>query len=528
MLALGTTTAHAQDDRPVLNLSIDEAVARALENNVDIAVERYSPEIQDAALISAKGPYDPYLQALVDHNTRTVPGQSAFSGGDEVSTDTQNWSLSASQLFKTGGVLTVSWQNSKTDTDNVFNSFNPSFSSSLNVSLTQPLLRDRSIDSARQQLRVSSNNVEVSGIQFRQAVINVVANVKVLYYNLIFAADNLEAQRKSLALAQRLLEENKIKVRVGTLAPLDVVEAEAEVAGRVETVIVGEAALEDAEDAIKQVIFPATDPETWMLRVVPTDRATAEPREIDTAAAITKALENRTDARASRINLDNNEISLEYARNQVKPGLDLEASYGGIGIGGTQIVRDGLGGPIIEEIPGGYGDATSQVFGNDFPTWRIGVRFSYPILNRSAKGNEARLELAKQQAEASLRRLEFQIAREVRSAARSVKTNSERIDSTKAARVLQQRRLDAEEKRFAAGMSTNFLVTQAQRELAFAEVNELQAIADYRKSLIEFDRVQEAGGGGLVLTGGTGASQTNSVAAGQGTLRSGIANQGPQ
>jgi outer membrane protein len=531
LTTLGGRSAVAQDEaqRPVLELSIEEAVERALESNVDIAVEKLSPEIAAANLKSARGAYDPFLQALTDHNDRTTPGSNAFSGGDEVTQVTRNWSLAAGILFKTGGDLSVSWNNSKTDTDSVFSTFNPSFSSGLNINLTQPLLRDLKIDSSRQQLRVSKNNLAISDIQFKQTVTNVVANVRLLYYDLIFAADNLNAQRKSLELAQKLLDENKIKVRVGTLAPLDVVEAEAEVAGRQGDVIQAEAALEDAEDALKQVIFPASEPELWELRLVPTDRPTAEPREIHVEAAVANALENRTDVRAQRMSLENNEISLEFARNQVLPSVDLEAGYGTTGIGGTSLIRDGFGGPIIDTIPGGYGDAVSQVFGRDYPTWRVGVRVSYPILNRNARGNAARARLAKEQAEASLRRLEMQIARDVRAAARNVDTNFELVMSTRATRVLQERRLDAEEKRFAAGMSTNFFVTQAQRDLAFAEVNELQAIASYRKSLIEFERVQEAGSGGVATGGGVGSIQGGGTASSaQGTLQSGFRNQGPQ
>jgi outer membrane protein TolC len=531
LTSLGASPAPAQDEpqRPVLELSIEEAVERALESNVDLAVERLSPEIAAESLRSAKGSYDPFVQAVTDHNDRTTPASNAFTGGDQVTQVTKNWSLAAGILFKTGGDLSVSWNNSQTDTDSVFSTFNPSYNSGFNINLSQPLLRDLKIDSPRQQLRVSKNNLAISDIQFKQTVTNVVANVRLLYYDLIFAADNLQAQRKSLELAEKLLEENKIKVRVGTLAPLDVVEAEAEVAGRQGDVIQAETALEDAEDALKQVLFSTTEPDLWETRLVPTDRPTAEPREIDVAAAVANALENRTDIRAQRLALENDEISLQFARNQVLPSVDLEAGYGATGIGGTSLIRDGFGGPVIDTIPGGYGDALSQVFGRDFPTWSVGIRVSYPILNRSAKGNAARARLAKAQAEASLRRLEMQIARDVRAAARNVQTNHELVASTRATRVLQERRLDAEEKRFAAGMSTNFFVTQAQRDLAFAEVNELQAIAAYRKSLIEFERVQEAGSGGVATGGGVGGIQGDGGAgAAQGNLQSGFRNQGPQ
>jgi outer membrane protein TolC len=293
----------------------------------------------------------------------------------------------------------------------------------------------------------------------------------------------------------KFLEENRIKVRVGTLAPLDVVSAESEVAGREELVIVAEAAVANAEDAIKQAIFANSAPETWALEIVPRDRPSAEPVGIDAGAALARALESRTDVLAARKALESAEISAELGRNQTLPTADLVASYGAAGIGGTRLRRDDPLGPVVERIESGYGDALSQISARDFPTWSIGVNLAYPIRNRAATARSARARVARDQAEANLRRLELQVTAEVRAAARAVESNFKRVESTRAARVLQERRLDAENKRFAAGMSTNYLVTQAQRDLALMEVAELRAVADYRKSLVIFERVQEAGGG---------------------------------
>lgn len=512
-LALPLTTAWAQEPeaRPSLELGLDDAVERALKNNTDLAVEKFRPESSAQDVRSAEGAYDPFLTGRVDKNSRTDPPQSAFTGGDKVSNDTVTWNFGASQLLKTGGVFDVGFNNNKSTTDSVFTTFNPSFNSSLNLSLSQPLLKNLKIDSARAQLRVSKNDQAISDVQFRQTVINTVSNVKKAYYDIIAAIDNLAAQQKSLTLAQKLLGENQIKVRVGTLAPLDVVQAESEVASREEGVIVAEALVASVEDTLKAAIFPASDPATWALRIVPTDRPSAEKEEIDLDAAIKKALQERTDITAARKNLESDDIAIQFARSQLLPALNLQAAYGGVGIGGTGLVRDGFGGPVVETVPGGYGDALSGVFDRDFPTWTLGVNLSYPLGNRQAKASAARARISKDQALASLNRLEMQIAQEVRAAGRDVQSNFKRVESTRAARVLQERRLDAEEKKFAAGMSTNFLVTQAQRDLADASVAEIRAGLDYRKSLIEFERVQQAGigaGSGIVLSSSVSSSGT--------------------
>ena len=504
--ALLPPTAQAQEStqQPAeLRLSLEEAVKRTLENNTDIAVERYNPEDSAQQVREVTGAYDVFTTSSIGKRSQTDPARNAFSGGDKVSTGTWTYNFGGNKLLGTGGTLGLEFDNNRSSTNSVFSTFNPSFTSSLTASLSQPLLRDFKIDSTRRSLRIAKKNKEISDVQFRQTVINTVVIIKQFYYDLIYAMDNLEVARKSQSLAQKLLGENQIKVRVGTLAPLDVVAAESEVASRNEGVIVAESALQDAEDNIRRVIFPRNDPASWAVRIIPTDRPTYEsaPVSVDVDRAIRNALENRTDVVGARKNIENAETGIQFARNQTLPALNLVASYGGVGLGGTGLVRDGLGGPVIEEIPGGYGDALSSVLGRDFPNWSLGVNFSYPIQNRSAKASAARARISRDQAQAALARLEMQVIAEVRSAGRAVETDMKRVDSTRAARVLQERRLDAEEKKFAAGMSTSFLVTQAQRDLAVAEAAEIKAISDYRKDVVSFDRVQEAGLGSVGTTG---------------------------
>jgi len=513
----------AAPDRPILELSLDDAVKRTLENNNDIAVERYNPELSEQSIRLYRGAYDPLLISTVNQNSRTSPATNAFTGATELLNKTTTFDFGAEQLLKTGGNVRVEFNNDRGSTNSVFSSFNPSFNSTLNANLSQPFLRNFKIDANRLQLRVARKNREISDVQFQETVTNTVANVKELYYDLLYAIDNLEAQRKSLSLAQKLLDENQIKVRVGTMAPLDVVAAQSEVASREEGVIVAEALVAEAEDAIKRTIFAQNDSATWALRILPTDRPTAEPMAVDVVSATKRAIEQRTDVLAARKNLENADENVKYASNQKLPNLNLIAAYGSNGIGGTVIEREGFGGAIIRTTPGGYGDALSSVFGRDFPTWTLGVNFTYPLFNRQAQANSARAKISRDQTVASLRRLEMQVASEVRSAGRAVETNYKRVESTRAARVLAEQRLDAEQKKFAAGMSTNFAVTQAQRDLALASVLELRAVADYRKSLVNFDRVQLAGGG--VAFASSAASRSTAIltpsnAAGSGTVGS--------
>jgi outer membrane protein TolC len=503
-----------------VQLSLDEAVKRALENNADIVVSRFDPEISEQSVISAKGYYDPYLFANLNHNSTDTKGTSAFSGGAAVNNKRDVWNFGVGLPIQTGATLNVGFNNNKQDTNNSFTTFNPVYNSSLNFGLTQPLLKNFQTDVYRYQLKLAKKNREISDVQFRQTIINTVALVKGYYYDLIYAFDNLDAARQNLDLAKKLLNENEIRVKVGTMAPLDVVSAQSEVASREVDVITAENSLAQAQDNLKQAIFPQNDPAMWAVQINPTDHPGAEPVPVDTEAAVRSALENRTDVVAARKGLERSDYSINYYKNQMLPQLDLVASYGGAGAGGTQLIRDPpLGGPVVSTIPGGYGDALSEVFGNDYPTWTIGANVSYSIPNRSAKAQAASARLSRDQALASVRRLELQVAAEVRTAARGVESGFKTVASTRAARVLAEQSLDAEEKKFAAGMSTNYFVTQRQRDLALARVNELAAISNYHKSLVNFQRVQEAGLSGaaaatVLSVGGTSAQGTQALRSG--------------
>ena len=462
----------------------------------------------------AQGYYDPLLSSTVTWSSSEREATSFFSGAQTVKTDFDVWNFAVDQALPTGGFFRLGLDNDKTDTNNTFQSLNPLFASNLDLALTQPLLRNFRIDPARQQIRVAKKNREISDLQFQQTVIVVLANAKQLYYDLIFAIDNLEAARKNLALAQKLLNENEIRVKVGTMAPLDVVSAQSEVASREEGVIVAENQLYQAEDALKQVLF-TRNPDTWATRIVPTDRPSAEPVPVDIEAAVRNAFAKRTDIVGARKAIERADYDVQFAKNQTLPQVDLIASYGGSGVGGTFIVRDPPGSDnIVQTIPGGYGDAVGEAFGFDFPTWRVGVNFSYAIPNRTARAASATAQLSREQSKAAFEGLLLNAAVEVRIAGRSVETNIKRVASTRAARTLSTQRLDAEEKKFAAGMSTNFLVTQAQRDLALAEVNELRAVADYRKSVITFERAQEAGLGSVVAALSAGGVTRSTFAGG--------------
>jgi HAE1 family hydrophobic/amphiphilic exporter-1 len=247
---------------------------------------------------------------------------------------------------------------------------------------------------------------------------------------------------------------------------------------------------------LKRLIVSGTQDPNWNATIDPVDRPEFRPETIDVEAAVRRALSQRTDLSIASKDVQMNDVTLKYLNEQTKPQADLNATYGLSGIGGTQIQRSGTGiggdgGVIQNVIPGGYGNALSSLLGANYPQWTVGVNISYPLGLSSQQAAVARARVQLNQVQAQLKQVELQIATEVTNAAITVRSNAERVQAAQVARELAQRQLDAENSKFAVGMSTNYFVVQAQNQLASAQNNELQAILNYRKALVELDRLQQ-------------------------------------
>ena len=304
------------------------------------------------------------------------------------------------------------------------------------------------------------------------------------------ASQTLAVQQQALDLAEALVRDNEARVEIGTLAPIDIVQAQSEAAGRRQTLAAAEQALATAELSLKQLIVSGTDDEYWGATLIAVDLPNITPQPIDLESAIRRALDERTDLARSRRQLDINDVNLDARRNATLPAVDLTGTYQLQGQGGTRFLRSGLGGAVMTEIPGGVNDAFNQLFDADFPVWTVQLNISYPLGQSAADAAYARARLQTQQVQAQLRQLELQVATEVTNAVVQVQAIQRRIEAAGAARELAEEQLAAEQSRFQAGLTTNFFVVQAQRDLATAQDTELRAILDQQKALIELDRVQ--------------------------------------
>ena len=504
-----------------VELTLDDAVERALERNLDISVERLNPQTFDFAIAAIDANYRPTFTSNFGMRSQSQFPRSQTAGADMLVTDTMTGNTGLSQNMKWGGgSFAVAFNNNRQEQSDAFATRNPAINTNFSAAYVQPLLRNFRIDGTRAQLQITKLNQEMSETALRATIVRTLANVRNAYWDYVFTIQAAEVAERSLALASKLVEDNQARVEVGVLAPLDVVQAQAEQANRRQAVATTSAARRTAELALKRLIVNGTDDPLWVAAIEPIDRPTYSTEAIDVTAAVRRALANRTDLQTSRRQMQSNDISLKNLSDQQLPALDLTATYGMAGVGGPTFVRSSqLGGTILNTIPSGYSDALRILANRDAPTWNVALSLSYPIGTSPAESNVARARLQQRQTIAQARQLELTIATEVTNAALQVESNRERLQAALAARELAERRLDAEQSRFDVGLSTNFFVVQAQRDLRDAQNSELRALLDYRRAQVDLERVQEipaAGGGGNLTTIQPGGGQAPRANAGGG------------
>ena len=505
----------------VRELRLMDAVELALSQNLDIAVERLTPQATDFQLAGLRNSYRPLASSTIGVRSQVNPPTNQLNGGQRVTNDTTTYNFGVAQEVPWGGgTFALTFNNSRLATSNLFANYNPTFSSTLTASYLQPLLRDFGIDNIRQQIAIAQINRDIGAETLRATIAQTIANVRNAYWELAYARAAVDVAQRSLELAQKLVEDNQARVEVGTLAPLDVVQAEAEAANRRHTVAQVEATLATAQLTLKRLLVTGTSDPLWTQELRATDVPQLDAPPLDIEGAVRTALERRTDLATARKNLDSNDVTLRFWRNQTRPAVDLQVVYGAQGVGGTQFIREGtgLGSIVTGTNPGGYNDALSLLRARDFPTWNAAVTVSYPIGGTNADGQYARTRVLRTQQSTRLRALELQVATEVTNAALQVQANVRRVEAARAARAFAERRLDAEQSKFEVGLSTNFFVVQAQRDLADAQNVELRALTDLQRALVTFERAQEspAGGGGNPATGATGTTGTTGAPGGQG------------
>ena len=482
---------------PQLPITADEAVRMAIENNLGLQTERLSPQIQSLALARAEGIYAPSLFSNFQRTSATAPPTDFLSIGTDAATSAGLVTDGGLQQFLKwgGGSYSLSMTGGRSTNNALRTSFSPLLSSNVTARLTQPLLRNFRIDNNRAQVLQSRNQLDISELQLAARITQTSRNVRTAYYDLVGALGSLDVARQSLELSRQSLQQNERRVEVGAMAQIDIIEAQAEVAQREEAVIIQEANIRAAQDNLRQLVLNPARPDFWVTELVPTDRPDIAPQAVDIDAAVTNALQNRTDLQQTRKQLESTDIDIRLAQNQRLPQVNLDARYGVRGIGGTQ--QDWVNGPDGLPIVGSttqrsFNDVLRDVYRNEFKDWGLTLSINYPLGTSVADAALAQSRVQRQRETLTLREQEMAITAQVRDAGRQVNTTQQRVDATRKAREFAERRLEAENKRVTVGLATTFQLFQAQRDLDSAKQRELQALIDYNRALVNFEAVQVA------------------------------------
>jgi len=462
-------------------VSLADAALRALKNNLDISISRKTKESRLTDIVVEQAKFDPTLSVNGQYNRTVNPLNRPVFGGtggnlNEITTfDQRNQSvtLDATTNLLTGGNVDLNYSPSRTNVNqNVATGFlfNPAWTGGLALTLTQPLLRNAGIDVTKTFIRIAQNNATVEEHVFRDRVLTVLATVEQTYWEVVFSNENLKVAEAALKAAQELLASNRAKAKAGVMSIVDVLQAEAAVASRVEQVLVAEKSIRDQEDQLRRLLNPGEEELRLDIRLTPKDQPVVALEPISLQEAIDIAFEQRPEIVQAKKNVETSDINTKFAKNQLLPTLSFQGTMGMAGLG-----KD-------------YPDSVNRNFSGDFYNYGAGLVLSYPLGNRSAWSTYSRRQIEGKNAEASLVSVRQQIIIGVKEAVRRVQTDFKRIETTRSARIMAEKQLQAEQERLKVGLSTTRFVLDFQRDLATAQGNELRAIVDYNKSLSNLAR----------------------------------------
>jgi outer membrane protein len=520
-----------------LPLSLNDAIKRALENNNDIEVARDDVRFAETQLRALEGIFDPVFSITPQYDKRISPQQSSLGGGSgtsgTVSQTTYTLAPSVQKQFgRGGGNYLVQFQNSHTNTSNSFSLLNPFYSSNLSLSFTQPLLRDRSIDNNRRQIRIQRKRLDQSDADFRQRTIDVITRVQQAYWELVFALRDQQNQLANLNLSRESLRNVEAQIAAGAKAPLERAEVQTELANRETALYSAIQAVAIAENNLKVLIFKEPSNPDWSAQLTPTDTPKFDTTPVNLPDALKTARDNRPELRRLRLQNDINDIDITYFKNQTKPQVDLTGIVALTGLAGSSLATvapPGTTAPIIvgdpatnasafllseiqaiqraqglpvAQVPlgvvesnvvnpslvGGYGQTLQNLFGGKTRNVTVGVTISFPFKNKTAEANLAGARIQKEQLAATVRSQEQTIEVDVRNSAQAVESARQRVLSAREARVNAETQLEGEQRLYQVGRSTTFLLFQRENALANARASELRAETDYNKALADLQR----------------------------------------
>lgn len=491
---VGSALPPLTDEAVMVSMTLEDAIERALERNLDIQTAQLAPLMQAYSLQSAQAAFSPTLSGSYRYNNSTRQSTSQLDGGARTTNQQHSLNTTLSQTVPWyGGRLSADFNNTRTTTDNQFATLNPSYNSSVSVGYTQPLLAGRETDNQRAALESQQIQGQITELQLSSLVSNITDEVRVQYWNLRAAIEQIEIQTRALEQAEQLLADNELRVQLGSMAQIQIVQAESQVAAAQQALLNAEVQWRNAELALKSLMISGADDPLLSQTINPSELPTLRTQAVDIAAAIEVALGERADLRQQRQQLQISELDLEVTRQARLPTLDLTAAYTLQGVGGNVFARSGLGGEPVLVEEGGYLDGLSSLAAFDTPTWSLTMNFSYPIGMRLGTANAERARLQLEQTNLAIKSQELAVITEVTSAGLAVTDTNLQLEAAQRRSELAAESALAEVTRFNAGAATNFEVGQANDDLTAARLSELRALIAHINAIADFERVQRVG-----------------------------------
>lgn len=462
------------DPARVATMTLRECLYVTLHNSLDIAIQQLEPDMADADVQAAQGAFDPELFANFTQTQSSTPQstRAALSAGGAQSIDQEQTILEGGVRGTVASGLEYEFFGNRTGTNSTLNSaagISSEYEVEGRATFTQPVLRDFGIAVNTAPIQIARRRRSISEADFVRQTQQTITDVHNAYWEVVRTRENLRVTIDSLRVARDLLRQNQIRLEVGTMAPLEVLQAETGVATRTEALIVARQAVHDAEDELKRLMNLPDSTDAWKLGIRPQDAPTASAPNVHVDALVSSALAERPDLRAARLELDNADVDVMVAHNQMLPDLRVTGEYGTRGIDSD------------------VHEAFDQAGRTHKENWRLAADFSYPVFNRDARGKYRRAGLARRQQALSIEDLELDITAEVRGAARAVETAWQRIGVTDLASRLATKQLEAEQKKLEVGVSTSFDVLEFEQDLTEAKSNKIAAQIDYQQALAQLD-----------------------------------------
>ncbi len=480
--------APLQAEEKKLELTLKDSIAQALKENLELQVQMTNPDLAMQNKLIRGAIFIPKFEVEMTTSESNTPSSDALQGADIITRKRLGLNVALSQRLAIGGDLRISLNNGRSESNSIYNTINPYLQSVLTASLTQPLLKNFGTLATKRDIIVATNDYKKARHQLRQSIIDLVYNVEDAYWNLVYYYQDLESRKKSLQRSRDLLRQNEIKVRVGSAAPIDILEAKAEVATNESQVIQAEKAIQTAEENLKRILNMTQREEI----VVPVDMPEVKPVNFDLNAFLEEALNSRPDIEQARLELKNHNINVKYARNQMLPDLQLVASYYTTGAGGDQIIYDGnplFGGKPIGMIQRDIWDTIEDTFSSLYKNYSVSLRLTVPLSFAQEKAQMAQAKLNLKRALLGLKNTENLVYSEVREVIKELEANSKLVESNQIALTLQEQKLKAEEKKLSVGLSTNYDVLNYQRDYAQTETGLLNSLKEYNMTVAKINKV---------------------------------------